>query len=81
MDFALSAPEEVTAMRALFTGSLNWKIPREHGAYGGRSATHTNCLIDQPSLYSGGKHAYAFYTKFVKPVKQRSVIPFKAVKR
>ncbi len=47
---------------------LNWELTRNHGADGAPGLVYTNSVPDQHSLYPGGQHTLALFTKCVTPV-------------
>ncbi len=50
-------------MWALFTGSLNWEVRREHGVYGILGQAYTNSIPDYHSSLPVGQHTLTLYTK------------------
>ncbi len=54
-------------MRTLFICCLYWGLTKEHGVDGTPGYAYTSSASDQRSLYPGGQHTLAFYTKYVAP--------------
>ncbi len=57
----------LTAMKALLTRSLWWKLKKEKGAYGTLRLACINSIPDQHSLYIGGRHNILLYAESVRP--------------
>ncbi len=47
---------------------FNWEYRREQGPFGTPSKAYANSVPDQQSLYPGGQHTLAFYTRCVSSV-------------
>ncbi len=54
-------------MRAVFFTPVMGNLNRSKGTNGTPSQAYTNSVLDQHSIYPGGQHTLAFYTKCVLP--------------